>query len=202
VARKGKPKTPEQIVAERLERRRKDLEAVNLDPDAATLETYEDVAVERKGRRSDRNRAWRSNVFRLLLERKTITTSHYAAAYKLVEDWAMWRGLDGKPDAFGEVVDGGGGSVELVTDRMMKAGVRIFGDAKTGRMGALQSVDPLSRVILEHFMVAIVEEDRAMAWRGIMERIGITVKERQTSAVVAALEGLRTFYQEPGRVAA
>jgi hypothetical protein len=95
---------------------------------------------------------------------------------------------------FGEVVDGGQGAAELVTDRMIRAGRDVD--------RALSSVEPLSRVILEAFMVATVEEDRAMAWRGIMERLGVRVKERQTRAVVDALEGLRMFYEEPGKVAA
>jgi hypothetical protein len=138
--------------------------------------------------------AWRSNVFRLLLERGTITPNQYDAAYTLAKDWAAWKGLDGKPEAFGQFVDGGSGSAELITDRMLNGGRRV--------RRALEAIDPLSRVILEAFMVATVEEDRAMAWRGIMERLKITGRERQTQAVVEALEALRTVYHEPRRQAA
>jgi hypothetical protein len=41
-----------------------------------------------------------------------------------------------------------------------------------------------------------------MEWRGLMERLGIKAREKQTTAVVCALEALRAQYQEPGRVAA
>lgn len=138
--------------------------------------------------------AWRTNVFRLLLERGTITANHHDAAYTLAKDWAAWKGLDGKPETFGHVVDGGSGSAELVTDRMISGGRRVN--------RALCEVDPMSRVILEAFMVATVEEDRAMQWRGIMERLGVKVREKQTQLVVSALEALRAQYQEPGRQAA
>jgi hypothetical protein len=146
--------------------------------------------------------SYRSNVFNLLLQRGTITPNHHDAAYTLAKDWAAWKGLDGKPETFGEIVDGGLGAAELITDRMIKAGRRIYGDPERNRVGALEGLDQISRTLLEHLMVATVEEDRPMAWRGIAERIGIKVRERQTQAVVIALEGLRAFYEEPGRVAA
>jgi len=136
---------------------------------------------------------YRSNVFRLLLERGTITQNHHDAAYDLANDWAAWKGLAGAGER-GEFVDGGRGCAELVTDRMIRAGR----DVKR----TLGMVDPLSRLILEAFMVATVEEDRPMAWRGIMERLGIKVREKQTALVVASLEALRVAYEEPGRVAA
>jgi hypothetical protein len=136
---------------------------------------------------------WRSNVFRLLLERGTITQNHHDAAYDLANDWAAWKGLDGKGER-GEFVDGGKGCAELVTDRMIRAGR----DVKR----ALGQLNPMSRSIMEAFMIATVEEDRPMAWRGIVARLGIRVREQQTRAVVAALEALRVAYEEPGKVAA
>lgn len=135
-----------------------------------------------------------SNVFNLLLQRQTITADHYDAAYTLANDWAAWKGLDGRGDTIGEFVDGGSGCAELITDRMIKAGNRV--------RAALFDVDAMSALILERLMVATVEEDRGMAWRGIMERLGIKVRDRQTELVVASLEALRRVYQEPGRVAA
>lgn len=195
MARRHKPKSPEQIAAEKLERRRQAMEAVNMQPEAAGLVAHAETHIERTGRKSGRNRAWRSNVFRLLLERKAITPSHYDAAQRLIEQWAAWKGLDGKPETFGEVVDGGGGSAELVTDRMIKGGRQVS--------DILGHLDPLSRVILEHFMVATVEEDRPMAWRGIMQRVGIVSRDKQTACVVGALEALRVAYEAPReRVAA
>lgn len=209
MARRNKPFDPAQQARVALERRRQDFEAVCLDPGSATLPAFADVEIQRQGQKSDRNRAWRSNVFRLLLERKSITTSQHEAAYLLIADWAAWKGLDGGPDRSSEFVDGGAGCAELVSDPMIKAGERIYGSERYA--GALRGLDPQSRAILEAFMVATVEEDRPMSWRGILERLGIdqgTVmiagqrRDKQVQAVVVALELLRVHYQEPGRVAA
>lgn len=148
--------------------------------------------------------AWRSNVFTILLQRGTITPNHHDAAYTLANDWAAWKGLDGKGDTFGHPVDGGSGCAELVTDRMMRA-------ARSVSL-ALMAVDVQSATILRAFMVATVEEDRPMAWRGIVQRLGcdpgdITLPggkrvDRQVHAVLTALEALRVHYQEPRRAAA
>jgi len=134
--------------------------------------------------------ARRSNVFTLLLSRGTITQNHHNAAYDLANAWATWKGLDGKGDRFGAVVDGSNGSAELVTDRMIRAG-RVVGTT-------LAALSLEARVILEHMMVATVEEDRAMHWRGVLERAGVRGSlERQTTAFVCALEELRAFYEAP-----
>lgn len=185
---KRKPKSPEQIQAEKLLRRAKDFDAVNLDPSAVVLPAYADVQIDRTGRKNV-TRAWRSNVFRLLLERKSITLDHFTAAEKLCADWAEWKGLTGARDSMGEQVDGGKGSAELVTDGMIRAGRRVD-DAK-------RSLTEGQWRILSAFAVATVEEDRAMAWRGIMERLGITVRDRQPQAAREALEALRRHYYEP-----
>jgi hypothetical protein len=137
--------------------------------------------------------ARRSNAFNLLLQRGTITADHYDAAYTLANEWAIWKGLDGKGERT-EFVDGGSGCAELVTDRMIRAGKSV---ART-----MAELDALSQVVMEAFMVATVEEDRPMSWRGIMERLGIKAPEKQTRLFVASCEALRKVYQEPGRVAA
>lgn len=135
-----------------------------------------------------------SNVFNLLLARKTITEGHYDAAYRLSLEWAAWKGLDGRPELLAEVVDGGIGCPEIITDRMIAGGRRV--------KEALSELDPMDRAIITAFMVATVEEDRPMAWRGVMERLGVTVRDRQTEAVVGALESLRAWYEQPRRAAA
>jgi hypothetical protein len=185
MARRRKVYDPAAATVASLERRDREAEKRRLEAMGAKVQT------DRGGRILS---AYRSNVFNLLLTRGSITPNHHDAAHRLSLDWAAWKGLDGKPETFGEVVDGGCGAAELVTDRMIRAGRDVN--------RALVAMEPLSRVILERFMVATVEEDRPMAWRGVMERIGIKARERQTLLVVAALEELRAFYQEPGRVAA
>lgn len=196
-----KRKTPEQIAAELLARRRADFEAVNLDPDAAVLAAYADVEIERVGKRSAGNRAWRSNVFRLLLERKAITTNQHEAACRLIETWAAWKGLDGKGETLGEVVDGSAGCAELVTDRMRHAGFRLFGRQEPRIVGIFEHLTTQDQAILSAFMVATVEEDRPMAWRGIMERCGVFGRDRQTAVFVGACEALRAVVEGDRRAA-
>ncbi len=135
--------------------------------------------------------ARRSNVFRLLLERRSITESQYDAAYRLSLDWAAWKGLDGKPDGGNAgYVDGGGGCREIVTDRMIKAGRDV--------VRAMADVPPIENRLIRAFMVSTVEEDRPMAWRGlVMRETGELVRDRQTQLVVGALEFLRQAYEGP-----
>jgi hypothetical protein len=185
MARRNKPFDPAKATEAALEKREREAEKARLIALGAKL------TLDRGGKVVS---ARLTNVFNLLLQRGTISADHYDAAYTLANDWAAWKGLDGKGDSFGEAVDGGSGCAELVTDRMIRAGRAVS--------RALGEVDPLSRVILETFMVATVEEDRPMAWRGVMERLGIHVRDRQTALVVASVEALRRQYQEPGRVAA
>lgn len=144
--------------------------------------------------------ARRSNVFNVLLLRKVITLQHYLDAEKLANDWATWKGLDGRRDSMGVFVDGGSGAPDLVTHRMMIAGGRV--------RDALESLTEGQRAVLEAFMVATVEEDRAMAWKGILERLGVksgrvTVNglrvDRQSYAVVTTCEALSEHYKTPRR---
>ena len=135
--------------------------------------------------------AYRSNVFNLLLARKSITQNQHDAAYRLSVDWATWKGLDGKAETFGEVVDGGSGCAELITQRMIEAGKEV---ART-----LIELDPTERTLVVAFMVATVEEDRPMAWRGIVQRVlgGSLGKAGEVAVVVRALESLRCVYEAP-----
>lgn len=133
--------------------------------------------------------AYRSNVFTVLLKSQTIHQGHYNAAQTLIEDWAEWKGLDGKPGQ-GEFVDGGSGCAELITDRMIVAGRRV---SRT-----LDQVGPMDRELLSAFMVATVEEDRPMVWRGIVQRVtNIDQRDRQSTIVVGALENLRRVMEAP-----
>ena len=135
--------------------------------------------------------AWRSNVFTVLLRSGSITPNHHAAAMRLAETWAIWRGLAGT-EGRTEAVDGGTGSAELVTDRMIVAGRQVE--------RTLAGVGPMDEALLIAFMVATVEEDRPMAWRGIVERVsGVTGRDAQPAIVWAALENLRRVYEAPVR---
>lgn len=133
--------------------------------------------------------ARRTNVFTVLLTAGAITPNHHDAAYRLAEDWAEWKGLAGAGDRTSKV-DGGLGCAELVTDRMISAGKAV---ART-----LAMVGPMDRELLQAFMVATVEQDRPMVWRGIVERVtGITARDRQSTVIWMALENLRACYEQP-----
>lgn len=137
---------------------------------------------------------YRSNVFTRLREAKTINAGQYDAAQRLCELWAQWKGLEGRLGR-ADVVDGGTGCAELITDRM------IAGRAKVNAV--LGAVGPLDRALLEAFMTATVEEDRPMEWRGIVERVAsITGRDAQSTAVVMALENLRLAFEQPRKRAA
>lgn len=182
---KRKQETPAQIAAKLTARKGRDEEAQRMATQGAT------VTRDRSGAILS---AYRSNVFNLLLSRGTITQNHHDAATQLANAWATWKGLDGGPDQAGEKVDGSSGARELVTDRMIRAGRDVA--------WTLSQSGSDHRRLLEAFMVATVEEDRPMAWRGICERLGISARDRQTQFVVAALEALRALYQDPRERAA
>lgn len=133
--------------------------------------------------------AYRANVFRKLLEARTISQAQAGAAERLCEDWAAWKGLDGKPAPL-PIPSGPGGTAECVTDRMIKAGDRV--------RAALEAVGPMDRELLIALVMAAVEEDRAMNWREIVQRVtGVLQTVRQSQMIVAALENLARVYGEP-----
>lgn len=174
--RNRKPSDPMEIMRQAAERRDRDAEITRLKTMGATV-----TIDNRNGRILG---AYRSSVFKILLESKAITQNQFNAAQELVEQWAAWKGLAGSQGASAGFVDGGTGCVELVTDRMIKAGKDVA--------RILAHVGPMDRELIEAFMVAVVEEDRAMVWRGIVMRVtGITQPIRQSQVVVSALENLR-----------
>jgi len=182
---KRKPHDPAARIKAENERREQAQEIERLKASGA------EVTLDRGGKLIS---ARRSNVFNLLLARKAIELGHFNAAYELAEDWAIWKGLDGKPELSMGRVDQVAASKTLVTDRMIAAGKRVA--------NAIQSLSPTAHVIMRLFMVATVEEDRPMAWRGIMERAGVKARDMQAGALRDALEQLRVYYEEPGRRAA
>lgn len=182
MTRRRKPSDPQEIVAKRIERQARDAEAKRLEKQGATV---------KRDRAGQILSAYRSNVFRSLLEAGGITPNQYDAAYRLAQDWAAWKGLDGKPER-SEFVDGGSGAAELVNDRMIRAGRDVA--------EALASVGLANRDLLEALMEAVVEHDRPMLWRGIVERVtGETRQKEQRERVVGALENLRRWYELPKR---
>lgn len=194
MARK-RPHDPAAAVQAALERKARDAEAERLEAQGATV---------RRDRAGHIISAYRSNVFNLLLTRGTITQGHHDAAADLCELWAVWKGLDGKADNGGEFVDNGRTPPDrrcLVSDRQIRAGKDLYGDER--RVGIMNTLAPHHRKLLEAYMVATVEEDRPMEWRGIVEAtVGIASRDKQVNIVVGSLEELRIILQEPRERAA
>lgn len=190
MARRRKPTDPAAQARKSQERRDIEAEIARMEGQGATVTT------DRTGRIVS---AYRSNVFNLLLARGSITTNHHDAASRLAEDWATWKGMDGRQDA-GAKVDCGSSQPHtraLVTDRMVRAGKDVA--------WALAGIPQPHRSLLKAFMVATVEEDRPMSWRGVVERVlnigpGKThnaAYDLQLRAVVFMLDGLAAMTQAP-----
>lgn len=164
------------------------LERIDTEKEIARLEAM--GAVVKLDHRRKVVSAFRSNVFNLLRDRGTINPNQFDAAYRLSLEWAAWKGLDGQPEGGNAgFVDGGGGCQEIVSDRMISAGKRVE--------IVLSQIQRAERRLIEAFMFATVEQDRAMVWRAIVSKTtGEQVRDRQTALVVSALEALRQVYQD------
>lgn len=184
MARRQKPFDPAKATEAALIRREREAEAKRLREMGATVTT------DRAGNILS---AYRSNVFTRLRDAKptpAIDAGQHDAAMRLCELWAQWKGLDGKVDAPIERVDEPTKERSHVTDRMLRAGSAVN--------EALGGIGPMDRELLTAFLVATVEEDRPMDWRGIVQRVtGEDRRERQVVMVVSALENLRRHFQEP-----
>lgn len=134
--------------------------------------------------------ARRSNVFNLLLARKTITQNQHDAVMRLADLWAIWKGCDGgggRP----EKVDGGSGSAELVTDRQLVAGRQV--------QAIMNRIGPTDRALIRAFMYDYVETGQTITvWRVTVERITrITNKDQQAAPVKTMCENIRLVMEAP-----
>lgn len=137
---------------------------------------------------------YRANVFTRLRDARSITENQYVAASVMIELWARARGLEGRHST-DEVIDGGSGSSDLVTDRMIEAGLRI--------KAILSQVGPLNARLISRFVAQIVETDIPMEWRLIVQEVcGCADPKKQVGFVVGALENLREVFEAPVRRAA
>lgn len=137
--------------------------------------------------------AFRRNVFGALLRAGALSQNQHDAALRLTTDWAIWKGLDGRPEEMVRV-DGGSPCTELVTDRMMAAGRRVE--------AALGDVGRADRALLAVLIADAVEADRPRPWRQTVAQVsGETREKEQREKVVNALENLRLWYEAPRRVA-
>jgi hypothetical protein len=173
-----KPADPQEIMRLRAERSANEAEIGRLRGLGA------DVTLDRARRIVT---AYRLNPFHKLRDSDTISVGQAGAAQQLCEDWAIWKGLDGKPERVMISGDGHNFGAVIVTERMLKAGRRV--------RRVLKHIGPLDRVLLEALVRSVVEDDRPASWRAIVARVtGFTQSVRQSQTVVCALENLARAY--------
>jgi hypothetical protein len=176
--RHHKPSDPQELARRRAERAATEVEIGRLRGLGAT------VNLDRARRIVS---AYRASPFHKLRDSNTITRGQAAAAEKLCEQWATWKGLDGKP-ALLPGVQVSTSAAEFVTDRMLTAGKAV--------RAVLERVGPMNAELLAALVVATVEEDAPLPWRDIVRRVaGITQTVRQSQVVADALENLARAYQ-------
>jgi len=173
-----KPSDPQEIARRRAERIANESEIDRLRSQGAVVKL-------------DRSRrivsAYRASPFVKLRDTDTITAAQAAAAERLCDDWAQWKGLDGRPERSEVHAETYGNTAEIITDRMLQAGRRVA--------RILEKVGPLDRALLAALVAAAVEEDRPIPWRDIVRRVcGVTQSVRQSQMIVAALENLSRAY--------
>lgn len=125
---KAKPKSPDDIHAERIAARSRSFEAVGIHPDAAALANFDDVDANHAERERE-DGARRKDAFLAL--RDGMAVGAYDAARRLEEDIALRFGEADRGHA-GERVDCGAGSYGT-TDAQIDAGLRV--DAVLSRIG-------------------------------------------------------------------
>lgn len=191
--RKSKPKTPGQIMAERVARRALDLAAVNMPVSAAELVHHADIEVTRAGARRDgqtvkHDVARRMDAFQAL--REGMAPGAFDAARRLERDVLASLGLNDQGRA-ADRVDCEQAAFERV-DLMIMAADRVI--KVTKRLS-----DRDRRLLIE----VISPRREYRSWREIVAHVtGETHAHAQGAAVRAACVNLRDAYQGMERKAA
>ena len=180
MSKRRKPKSPLQIMAERVARRGTDFEAVGLQREAAGLATSAAVEVRRAGRANIAG-ARRLDAFDAL--REGMAPGGYDAARRLEADLRLRRGEADHGRSLIRV-DGGGDGPALL-DRQLAAGRRV--DAALGRVGARDAW------LLCELIYPSVERG---GWRETVAHVtGETHGHAQGAAVRAACANLAAAYE-------
>lgn len=177
MAKKHKPKTPEQIAADKLARRQADFEAVNLQPEAAGLERNANIEA-RHAQREKIDGARRADAFDAL--KPGMAPGAYDAVRRLEMDMAIRRGEGDKGRPMMRV--DGGGSDGL--DKRLAAGDRI--KAALGGIGDRDA----------WLLVELIEKQlMQVPWREVVFRVtGETHDHAQGAAVRSACANLAASY--------
>jgi hypothetical protein len=184
MSRRSKPKSPAQILAERLARRAVEFEAVGLQPEAAALATSAAVEVRRSGRAHVAG-ARRLDAFDAL--RDGMAPGGYDAARRLEADLRLRRGEADHGRSLIRV-DGGGEGPALL-DRQLAAGRRV--DAALAWVGTRDG-----RLLCELIYPSVERS----GWRETVAMVtGETHTHAQAAAVRAACANLAAAYEvRPG----
>lgn len=149
----------------------------------APLASFSGIEVKRDESGKPRS-AWKSNPFEVLRVKGVIDHDLANTGHDLMDIYAKSKGLDGGPalkvydQVDGNLSDGWG-----IEDRK-----RLFANLYAD---ILSELTPVSAQLAHAFAVAIVEEDRPMAWQGIVQRVtGHTNPQRQSSRMVQLCEEL------------
>lgn len=124
MARRNRPKTPEQIAAEKIAKRARDLEAVNLPSDAAVLPMQEDIDItragqQREGQKVEHDTARRLDAFSALKD--GMPPGAYDSARRFELAIAVRRGEADR----GQSVERIDRSAGLTTDAMLDAAKEV-----------------------------------------------------------------------------
>lgn len=181
---KAKPKTPEQIAAEKLAGRMQDFAAVGMAPEAAALDTNADVEIRRAGRKNVET-ARRADAFDALKE--GMAPGCYDAARRLERDILLSR-REGDAAPPGQRVDA------TTPDR--EFAYLMAADRVETVMRLMSIRDAL---ILRSLIAPKIDA----TWRATVERLTQETNPHAQGAVVrGACLNLRDAYERMGRKAA
>ncbi len=166
-----KPKTPAEILAERLSRRARDFEAVGLPASAAALSANDSVEVRREGRHHAEG-ARRLDAFEAL--RDSLAPGAYDAARRLERDLTIRAGEHGQGRSMLRVDCDGGRDR---SDEMLMAGQRV--EAALGRLGRRDGL-LLTELIRPSPMVQLT----CPTWRAVVAQITGEKNDRGQAAIV------------------
>jgi hypothetical protein len=178
-SRRRKPVDPQELSRRRAERAANESEITRLRAIGATVKLDPSRRIVT---------AYRASPFVKLRDSRTITASQANAAEWLCAQWAVWKGLDGRPtsDAF-TPHDHTHRGADLVTSRMLTARRRVW--------DVLGKLGPMDRDLLCALMAATVERDEPCRWRDIVRTVcGVTQTIRQSQVVACALENLHRVH--------
>jgi hypothetical protein len=191
MARRRKPKSPEQIALEAAQKRAAEREAeknpatfgVN---EKAMSEAQNDAVATIRNKRGKVIHAYRSDVFDLLMSRNGLSVCEHEAARKLQADIATRAGLNA-PEVNLVVIDSSG-SREVVTTRMLDAGRRV--DAVLLYCG--YETARLLRALIEPTAI----QGLVIVWRSVVKTTtGIEESHAQAALVQIACRNLMHAYR-------